>query len=148
MAVSATKGGQMPAFAHRSSLLQRFLLLFSPLPLIRLAKILLEFRVDVRITSTLHRSSFARFGCAVRRTVATTIQTRFQRLALNSFLLLQRLSRSAAFSGSGMRGALAVEYAFCMLIIAVMMSGVQELFWDMAQGIVNNFNDWVSKPYP
>lgn len=47
-----------------------------------------------------------------------------------------------------MRGALAVEYAFCMLLVAVFMAGVQTLFWEMAQEIVDNFMSWVSKTYP
>lgn len=57
-------------------------------------------------------------------------------------------SDTDAPSGTGMRGALAVEYAFCMLIIAVMMAGVQELFWEMSGDILGNFVEWISQTYP
>jgi Flp pilus assembly pilin Flp len=45
-------------------------------------------------------------------------------------------------------GALAVEYGLCIVIAGVMMIGVQELFWEMAQNILDNFMNWISKPYP
>lgn len=45
-------------------------------------------------------------------------------------------------------GALAVEYGLCIMIAGVMMIGVQELFWEMAQNILENFMSWISKPYP
>ncbi len=45
-------------------------------------------------------------------------------------------------------GALAVEYGLCIVIAGVMMIGVQELFWEMAQNILDNFMSWISKPYP
>lgn len=41
-----------------------------------------------------------------------------------------------------------MEYGLCIVIAGVMMIGVQELFWEMAQNILDNFMNWISKPYP
>ncbi len=53
----------------------------------------------------------------------------------------------AAECGSSL-GALAVEYGLCMLIAALMMVGIQDLFWDMSKEVLDTFMSWISKPYP
>ena len=51
--------------------------------------------------------------------------------------------RMAILKTGGMRGAVAVEYALCMLIAAWIMIGVQMLFENMSYDILNNFAQWV-----
>lgn len=142
-------GGQMLAFTNKRSHLSWPFLLFPFLTQFCHRHLLLSAKLFARLMFCLHgslRDTFASaFGCVTAAFNFLERTNHFMQMLLN---MPRRGSRSAAFSGNSMRGALAVEYAFCMLIIAVMMSGVQELFWEMAQGIVDNFNDWVSKPYP
>ena len=52
----------------------------------------------------------------------------------------------AAWSESG---AVAVEYALCMLIAAAILMGVEtEIFQPMAKDILKDFMGFISPPYP
>lgn len=51
--------------------------------------------------------------------------------------------------GRSERGAVTVEYALVMLIAAGILYGVEkDIFQPMAKDILNNFMDFISKPYP
>jgi Flp pilus assembly pilin Flp len=57
----------------------------------------------------------------------------------------RRLSRLAASQG----GAVTVEYGLVILIAAAILYGVEDkIFRPMAKEILNNFTDFIAKPYP
>ncbi|OLN30377.1 hypothetical protein DVDV_0577 [Desulfovibrio sp. DV] len=58
---------------------------------------------------------------------------------------LRRLSRLAASQD----GAITVEYGLVMLIAAAILYGVEDsIFRPMAKDILNNFMNFIAKPYP
>lgn len=58
---------------------------------------------------------------------------------------LGRLSRLAASQD----GAVTVEYGLVILVAAAILYGVEEsIFRPMAKDILNNFMDFIAKPYP
>jgi len=56
--------------------------------------------------------------------------------------------RGAQALGHPAHGGVSVEYALCMLLAALMLQGVFQLFSVMSLNIVRNFMDWITRPYP
>lgn len=72
-------------------------------------------------------------------------------LVLGSPLLLRVLSKIHAGcidSGNRQQGAVAVEYAFSMVIAFGILVGVFELFRAMSIEIYLGFTQWVCQPFP
>jgi len=41
------------------------------------------------------------------------------------------------------RGAITVEYALCMIVAVIIMTGVQMLFENMSHDLIKHFTQWV-----
>ena len=57
----------------------------------------------------------------------------------------KRLCSNCPLSENGERGAVAVEYAFGMLLAAFLMMGVEVMFRRMAIDVINFFKDLVTQ---
>lgn len=82
------------------------------------------------------------------RGLYTFLQGCLKSLSDHRFRIQQYYEQRCAVARPGERGALAVEYAFCMILAAFMTAGVLELFSDMSVDILEQFMTWISKPYP
>jgi Flp pilus assembly pilin Flp len=51
--------------------------------------------------------------------------------------------KTIALAAGRNRGAVALEYALCMVVAAVLMFGVERMFSNMAQEIINRFKNIV-----
>lgn len=51
--------------------------------------------------------------------------------------------KTIAVAAGRNRGAVALEYALCMVVAAVLMFGVERMFSNMAQEIINRFKNIV-----
>ena len=62
--------------------------------------------------------------------------------------LLYKMYSSCILAGTPQQGAMAVEYAFSMVIAFGILVGVFELFRAMSIEIYLGFTQWVCQPFP
>ncbi len=61
---------------------------------------------------------------------------------------MRERGQSYSIAPSGQYGAVTIEYAFCMILAGIMLSGVFSLFSTMSFDILRSFMEWIASPYP